>query len=380
MSIDFAFDIGGKHSTILATKLFKSEATQSLESREKEVERISVTQKDIARHLGVSRSTVLHALNGVGNLSQVTRERVLQAARELGYRPNPVARALVSGKTNTIAFWFYPLLTPFSMMMVNKLQMMVSPYSLVVTNLGLYKPSAESHAEEFPPGEWPVDGIIAFRTGSLPQWVLEAMEQIPPLVYIGYDSPPALPSERIDTVLVKMYHGAEAAIRHLVATRKRVAMLCVESIPQYGDGRALAYENVMREMGREPEYILVPLRRPYRAIARETLVDYVRQHGCPDAIFCASDEQSTAINGTLQKMGYQVPEDVAIVGFDNLEETEYHVPPLSTIAQPFEEMCTTAWEFLQKRIAEPNAPRQFKVVNTQFLPRESSAPIKAMRG
>ncbi len=309
---------------------------------------IAVTQKDIADHLGISRSAVAQVLNGIGHLNSETREKVLQAARELGYRPNPMARALLSGKTNTVAFWFYPMLDPFSMAMVNTLQMMVPPYSLTVNNLGLFKPSPGSHAAEFPPAEWPVDGILAYCTGSLPDHLLKGGSNATPLVYITTDLL-EVDTEHVDTVLVNMQHGSEAAVRHLVATRKRVAMLCLPPVSvENGDGRALAYEAVMREAGRQPEHILVPLRRPYRARAREAFLEYVQAHGCPDAIFCASDEQATAVNFALHEIGRSVPEDVAIVGFDNLEETEYHIPPLSTIEQPREEMCAVAWEKSQE--------------------------------
>jgi transcriptional regulator with XRE-family HTH domain len=147
-----------------------------------------IRQKDIARHLGISRSTVAQALNGIGRVNPETHARVLKAAHELGYRPNPMARALVTGKTHTLAFWYFPLLNEVSMGLINRLQMLVPPYGLVSMNLGLYRSSWEEPHEEFPPGEWPVDGIFAFRTGPLPRHVVHRTVGKPPIVYIGYDN------------------------------------------------------------------------------------------------------------------------------------------------------------------------------------------------
>lgn len=333
-----------------------------------------ITQKDIARHVGVSRSTVVQALNGIGRVNAETRERVLQGARELGYRPNPLARALVMGRTNTIAFWFDPYLDSYVATMANRMQSRVKPYSMVITNVASQVAQwREQGEEEFPPAQWPVDGIIAFRTGPLPDWIVGDPDTgSVPMVYIGYGSVEGLPGERTDAVIVHLQPAAEAAVRHLVRGRRRVAMFCVEPIAGSLDERAVAYEKVMREAGREPEYIRAPLRLPWRQRAVDTMHAYVSQHGCPDAIFCASDEQSTGINLALSQMGQRVPQDVALIGCDGLEDVEFHVPPLSTLAQPFEEMCDTAWSFLQKRIEEPDAPRQVADLYSKLVLRASS--------
>jgi LacI family transcriptional regulator len=336
-----------------------------------------VTQKDIARHLGISRSTVAQALNGIGRVNPETHARVLKAAHELGYRPNPMARALVTGKTHTLAFWYFPLLNEVSMGLINRLQMLVPPYGLVSMNLGLYRSSWEEPHEEFPPGEWPVDGIFAFRTGPLPDHVVHRTVGKPPIVYIGYDNFPPPPDGELDTVQINLRSGAEEAVRYLVQTRKRVAMLCVPGVVNGRYGAALAYESVMQEAGRELEHIYTPLHPPYRLHARHTLAAYVRLHGCPDAIFCPNDEQAIGSHAALAELGRRVPEDVAIVGCDGIEETEHHVPPISTIVQPFDEICTVAWEFLQRRIADPEAPRQVREINARFVPRDSSRPSQA---
>ncbi len=333
---------------------------------------IAVTQKDIARHLGISRSTVVQALNGIGRVQPETRDKVLQAAHELGYRPNPMARALVSGKTERLALWYYPMLDPNLMEMANELQMLVPPYNLVVANLGLYKPSSDSYTEQFPPAEWPVDGIFAYDTG-LPEHILSNMKGAPPMVYIDTELTTENYDKRVDTILIDMRPGTEAAIRHLVATRQRVAMLCLESLAAPDNSRAIIYEQVLREAGREPEYIPVPVNRYYRDWAYRAFREYVKENGCPDAIFCTNDEQAAAVNCALYEMGRRVPEDVALIGFDNQPEARYQAPPLSTVALPLTEICQVAWRFLKKRLEEPDTPHQLEVITAEWIERESSA-------
>ena len=316
------------------------------------------------------------ALTDIGRVSPETRAQVLQAAKELGYRPNPLAQALVTGKTNTLAFWFYPTLEPTTVILINNLQMMVPPYGLLLMNLGLYKPGWGGEIENFPPGEWPVDGIFAFACGNLPPRIMERKAGNPPVIFIDYGAiPDEFNKDEVDAVVVKSRVGCEDAVRHLVQTRKRVAMLCVDVIPDSPlDGRTAAYESVMREAGQKPEYIRVPLRLPYDENAKHTLMEYVGQHGCPDGIFCASDSQTPAVHLALSELGYRVPEDVALIGFDGLPETEYHVPPLSTVVQPFEQICQTAWQFMQNRLANPETPLQYAELEMQFVARQSSAP------
>ncbi len=337
------------------------------------METTPTTQLSIAKKLGISRSTVVQVLNGIGRVSPETRELVLQTAKEMGYRPNPFAQALVTGKTNTLAFWFYPLLNTSSLLLINKLQMMVPPYGLIAMNLGLYKPGWGAVTEEFVPGEWPVDGIFAFSCGFVPPHVLERKAG-PPVIWIDYGGlPDEFNAEEVDAVIVKAYHGSHKAVQHLVQTRKRVALLGVEPVIQYADdGRTAAYTAVMRAAGRDPEYISVPMRRPYNLRAKERIIEYVKANGCPDAIFCASDEQTPGVHLGLSELGYRVPEDVALVGFDGLAELEYHVPPLSTVVQPLDAMAQKAWEFMENRLKHPETPRQYVELEMEFIPRESS--------
>ena len=317
-------------------------------------------------------------LTGSGSLDPATRARVLQAAKELGYRPNMAAKALVSGATQNLAFWYSPSLDPHSMHIINGLDQKVLPYRLNIRNVvgrqSVPGKPGEFSPDEFPPAEWPVDGIFALSIGDIPQYLVRQNRVVTPLVSMVYDAFEYRPPDYVDTIVIRIAPACEEAMNYLVQTRKRVALLCVASMPEYGDARFVAYSRAMEAAGRAPELILAPHRmKPYRLYARQAVFDYVKENGCPDAIFCGNDEQATGAHAALHELGYSVPGDVALIGNDGLEETEYHIPPLSTIAQPYDEIVEHAWEILRRRINEPDAPRQYIELDARLILRESSA-------
>ena len=302
----------------------------------------------------------------------------MQSAKELGYRPNVAAQALVSGATGNLAFWYSPSLNPHSSHIINGLDALVSPYRLNIRNVvgrqTAVTTSGELGPDEFPPAEWPVDGIFALSIGDIPDYLIRDGRVTTPFVSMVYDAFEYRPPAFVDTIIIRIAPACDEAMNYLVETRQRVALLCVASMPEYGDARYVAYTRAMSAAGRTPELILSPHRmKPYRLYARLAVLDYVKENGCPDAIFCGNDEQATGAHAALHELGYSVPGDVALIGNDGLEETEYHIPPLSTIAQPFDEIIDTAWKFLQKRMAEPDAPRQYAEVDARLILRESSA-------
>ena len=317
-------------------------------------------------------------LTGIGRVQPETRAKVLEAARDLGYRPNIAAQALVSGATQNLAFWYSPTLDPHSTRIINGLDQKVLPYRLNIRNvvgrqMAVNTPG-ELSPDEFPPAEWPVDGVFALSIGDLPAYMVRDNRLTTPLVSMVYDAFEYRPPDFVDTILIRIAPACREAMRYLVETRQRVALLCVASMPEYGDARFVAYTQAMNAVGRTPELILSPHRmKPYRLYARQAVRDYVLANGCPDAIFCGNDEQATGAHAALHELGYSVPGDVALIGNDGLEETEYHIPPLSTIAQPYDAIVDYAWEFLRKRIAQPNAPRQYVEVDAKLMLRESSA-------
>jgi len=235
-------------------------------------------------------------------------------------------------------------------------------YQVVVTLYGGRRQSAMSAVRAAPMG---VDGVIAHenRDNSLP-----ANGRRPtPIVSTGvyYDQ------TCIDFVGIDLTRVAHEAVRRLVATgRKRIAHMTFHGSPSNDDARCRAYVSVLGESGLKTEFI-VP-QNEKRHVVRANVHDYIAAHGYPEAIFCHNDDMAIATYRALSDLGLRVPDDVALLGCDGVEDTAYFPSAISTIGQPFEEMCETAWRFLERRMAEPDAPPQQVILQPKLLWREST--------
>jgi LacI family transcriptional regulator len=161
-------------------------------------------------------------------------------------------------------------------------------------------------------------------------------------------------------------------VEHLVSSgRRRIAYLVNNDLSNNpSEPRWRAYMSVMQEAGLPEELIVTTA--PSRDTARLAVRDYVREQGCPAALFCHNDDMAIGAYRGLLDAGFRVPEDVALIGCDGIEDTEYLECPLSTIVQPIEEMCALAWTFLERRMADPQHPLQHARLQSHLVIRESS--------
>jgi len=183
-----------------------------------------------------------------------------------------------------------------------------------------------------------------------------------PLVVMG-----ALCITSVDHVRIDLHRGAVEAVQHLVANRQGpiVALMYTERDP-----RTEAYREVMAQAGRPAE--VVPIPDETRPSNRRLVVDYVRSRGCPSAFFCQNDDVALAAYRALCDCGIRVPDDVALVGCDGIEDSEYLPVPLTTIIHPVEEMTALAWQFLADRMSDPTRPVQSATIPSRLVVRESS--------
>lgn len=122
------------------------------------------------------------------------------------------------------------------------------------------------------------------------------------------------------------------------------------------------------------------MRLPGHADGYSAVLERFRKPNRPDGLFCFNDEVAIGANRALSELGLRVPEDVAIIGSDGIVDSLYAIPSLSTVAQPFDEMCSTAWTSLMQRIAEPKAPIMGAVLPMQLIPRGSTRSKKRWSG
>lgn len=339
-----------------------------------------VTIRDVAQKLNVSHATVSRALNRPNEtlISEATKKRVHDAAREMGYRPNPAARALVTGRTNVVSLWLWSEGSEdaYQSDVEHAAHSVLEPtdYELSINLVGT---RTVERAKEFALTPVGVDGIICHHAGPALTAVLgpQHFRSMPVVCTGSYNW-----IDGLDRVSVDLSEGAFAAMRHLVEPgRKRVAYLVSHLTPRSTDAKSQsyalhdtryrAYTSVLSDAGLAPE-IIECVRG--RAHAREAVKRHIERFGHPDAIFCHSDELAIGAYRGLRDMGRRIPDDVALVGCDGLEDTEYVDVPISTIVAPMRAMFETAWSCLERRIEDRTRPVQHTEFRAQFVIRESS--------
>jgi LacI family transcriptional regulator len=137
-----------------------------------------------------------------------------------------------------------------------------------------------------------------------------------------------------------------------------------------GDDRWEAYHEVMAQAGLKPELILT--RDQERASGRAAIVSYVQQFGCPDSIFCYNDDLAISAFRGLRDLGIRIPDDVALIGCDGIEDAEYHDPAITSVVQPISEMCSLAWDCLERRVREPDCDLYQRILKPELVLREST--------
>src|SRR3569833_2779255 len=321
------------------------------------------TRHEVAREANVPGWTGAHVLNDDRSvsISEETRTRVLEAARTLGYRPNNNARALATGRTSTIGFWMCFLYSQYRAHVLHRMQnvMKTSDFDLIIRDIDDELRRDHSTASAY---KIPVDGIISLDTPMAgEQFMRSVADDAIPFVSMG-----AFWSADGDNVAIDLYSGAVEAGEHLVATgRRRIAYVVPQTDDDPNESRFRAYGTVLAAAGIEPCIIRtdgVTLSGSYRAVT-----DFLKTNRDVDAIFCHNDDMAFGAHRAVTDLGFVIGKEVALVGCDGIEETEYLSPPLTTIAQPVDEMCETAWQSLQNRINNPSCPLQQTTLKTKLV-------------
>ncbi|RYG63271.1 LacI family transcriptional regulator, partial [bacterium] len=183
----------------------------------------------------------------------------------------------------------------------------------------------------------------------------------------------------MDYVVVDLSSAVEEALEMMWRQgRKRIAYVVNTGyLAEPAEVRAGSYLKFMAWVGQPPE--IINAETDQFPIVRARIRKYLEENGCPDALLCLNDETAMCTFRVLRDLGYRVPEDVLLVGCDGHLHMEYFDPPLSTIVQPIEEMCSLAWKFLKQRLADPTLPQQKAVVRARLEARESLGNVSPVK-
>ncbi|GAB4533867.1 MAG: LacI family DNA-binding transcriptional regulator [Anaerolineae bacterium] len=293
-----------------------------------------VTIKDVAARAGVSRQTVSRVLNDEGVVAEATRARVLAAISELGYRPNAIARSLVSQRTYTLALLTADFSDYTHARIIEGAEAEAREHGYLIFVSG---------AEHGPYGEplrcIPIlsqhhsEGLFIVYHGS-DQDCYEIFEHIPddlPIVSIGY----ARNREHIVTVGIANYEGAHQATQHLLSLGHRQIAHITGPLQMYASQeRRRGYEAALREAGVTPQDSWVVVGDWSSSSGYQATLQLLDRNLRFTALFVQNDRMALGALQALREHGLHVPRDVAVVGFDNIPSTPYFDPPLTTIHQP----------------------------------------------
>ncbi len=332
------------------------------------------TIREVAQKAGVSYATVSHVINNTRFVSEGTRSRVLAAMSELEYRPNAVARSLRKGRTNTIGLILPDSSNPYFAEIVCAIEEEAFDrgYSIILCNMELDPAKENLYVDVLLKKQ--VDGIIFVATGDqLP--LLELLRNLHiPTVMIDR----RLPGLDVDTIITDNQLGGYFATRHLLDLgHRRIACITgpSSSITPSAD-RMPGYRQALEEMGIPFHEELVCLGDFHARTGMEITEQLLKLPSPPTAIFACNDLMALGALRAVNKAGLRVPEDLSIVGFDNIDLTNYTNPPLTTISQEQSHLGVMATKTLVDRITDKSLPYLKSVVPTRLIVRESSAPVR----
>jgi len=328
------------------------------------------TLEQVARRAGVSRATVSRVVNGSTSVAAPIRESVRRAVAELGYTPNLAARSLVTQRTDSIALILPESTTrvfsddqffPGVIRGVSR-ELEAADKQLVLMLVG--SAAAHERAERYAIGGH-VDGVLfASIHGADPLPELLARNGIP-VVCSGRP----LGRSRVPYVDVDQRGGVAAGVRHLLERgRRRIATIAGPQDMVAGLDRLDAYRQTLAGSDRRSIVAVGDFTRESGADAmRQLLADDPDL----DAVFVASDLMAHGALRALRAAGRQVPEDVAVVGFDDIEMARYTDPPLTTVRQPIEDIGHTIARQLLRLLAGEEIDPALELP-TELVVRESS--------
>ncbi len=286
------------------------------------------TIEDVAQAAGVSRQTVSRAMNDKNEISQETKERVMRAVEELGYRPNRMAQSMVTQRTHAIGMVLADITNPFFPEVTRGVQdvAQASGYNVFVCNTDdredLELQELRSLAAQG------VDGIIVFSHNANEETMRAFANTYQPIVFFNWE----FEHPNVSTMLVDNFLGAQLAVNHFVAKQHTNIGMLTNNSPTYQTSRRLlGFKNAVHHHALPfAEDRIVPesanLDGGYRA-AHQLLDRY------PDinAIFTYNDLMAIGALRACNERGRRVPGDVALIGFDDIQFARMTTPSLSTI-------------------------------------------------
>jgi DNA-binding LacI/PurR family transcriptional regulator len=331
------------------------------------------TMRDVAQLAGVSIQTVSYVVNGKDVISATTRARVIEAIEQLNYRRDPIARSMRTKQTRLIGLLVLDITNPVLSVIASAVEAATfdQGYKVILQNVGMDASREKEYLIESAGSL--IDGLIIVNSVDR-QATLEFLEtEQVTAVLIDCLSSTTVPSVAVDNV-----KAAHIATSHTIALgHRRIAHITGTLSLLMGQQRQQGYLQALADHNLAYERIVVSKseRWDYQA-GYDAMNELLRDHSPPTAVFAASDQMAIGAYQAIAKAGLRVPEDISVIGFDDMELAQFAVPALTTIRQPFTEIAANAISLLLQLIAAEKPERTQLILPPKLIIRQSTAELK----
>jgi LacI family transcriptional regulator len=329
-----------------------------------------VGMAEVAAQAGVSVTTVSHVLSGRRPVAEATRTRVMQVIEELGYQPNPLSRVLRTQQTMTVALIVPDLTNPFYPMVLRGLADVMVPagYHAVVCNTDGSREEELSFLREMTNRR--VDGVVIAAFHLSRKDFLEHGKNVPIVRLGGGPFDPDLG----DLVRSDDEGGMLQSARYLLEQgRGRVAYIGGPAHVGPSDLREAGYRRALAEAGHVVDEDLVIRGEFTRDAGRSAAKELLGRAERPDAIACANDLIAIGVLNAARALGLDVPGELAVIGYDDIDAASLVFPALTTVVNPAREVGRACGEALLRRLTESEEqPARELVISNSLLQRESA--------
>jgi LacI family transcriptional regulator len=325
---------------------------------------------EIARRANVSTATVSRTLNQSGAVKPETARKVWRAATELNYYPNSHARALVSGRSKLLGLIVSDITNPFFPELVRTFEALATQhqYDLILTSTDYQTPRMTGCLRRML--ERKVDGVAIMTSEMDTGLIKELSRRGVPLVFmdVGQVGP------RMSHVLIDYANGIRQAVDHIVALgHKRVGFITGPLDLHSARTRRQAFLDGMRSHGIKPDPKLVREGTHTAEGGQKAMAVILRQQKRPTAVVCSNDWTAIGALHALDAAGLRVPEDVSLVGFDDIPLASYTSPPLTSVRMSAGDVGSTAFDALFRLIGGERLEGDIYQVPTTLVVRQSTA-------
>ncbi|MFK7801174.1 MAG: LacI family DNA-binding transcriptional regulator [Anaerolineae bacterium] len=332
----------------------------------------AVTIMDVAKHAGVSFSTVSRVVNNYQFIKPATREKVQQAMDELGYVANLKARSLAGGRSNVIGLLVFDLENSYFTEVVRGIDAEVSAlnYDMMISTTHQRRDREKAYIGQLASGI--VDGLIIMLPQEIESWLDQLRRRNVPFVLIDHESG----SGQGHIIRTANRRGAKEAAQHLLDLgHTRIGLITGTPSVQSGRERIDGFRQALAERGLSADDSLTQQGNFDEKSGFECGLKLLKMANQPTAIFALNDAMALGVYEAAESLGISIPEELSVVGFDDIPEAKYVRPQLTTVRQPQREIGRTATRLLVDLIEKPDRKMETITLETELIVRKSTGPI-----